>query len=76
MTLAPFAFALEARNQCRTAGRPDRCGFSSAVLVVAAKKHPSVPGILAEDRNRGLQTLRKRRCKRPVGRDLDIERGL
>lgn len=44
--------------------------------MLLLKKHPSVPGILAEDRNRGFQALRERRCNRPVTRDLDITWGL
>lgn len=61
--------------------------FEGAVLEIHQRQHrritgdvaernPSVPGILAEDRNRGLQVLRERRRKRPVDRALVVKRGL
>ncbi len=64
-----------------------RDAFEGAVLEIHQRQHrrisgdvaetnPSVPGILAEDRNRGLQVLRERRRKRPVDRALVVKRGL
>ncbi|WP_175914476.1 hypothetical protein [Burkholderia metallica] len=75
VTSSPFARALEARVQYAYGIEMHR-RQPSRIAEAAEKNRPSVPGILAEDRNRGLQALRERRCNRPVIRDLDIKRGL
>lgn len=65
---------------CATPSRVPCLRFTkgSAVrsMAMLPKETPSVPGILAEDRNRGLQVLRERRRKRPVDRALVVKRGL